>query len=171
MKKAANLIKRATSLNSTSGDLKESNIIFKGKARPSSLNIRAKQKIEKQKVQKIKDEETQHAKPEWEPKNWRPLWDAIQTVRDTIKAPVDELGCEELSRNYDRFPEKEKVYHNLVGLMLSSQTKDEVTHATLRYLVDVKSLTMDVIMNTKESDLNSWIAKVGFHNKKAVYIK
>ena len=79
-----------------------------------------KQKIEKQKVQKIKDEETQHAKPEWEPKNWRPLWDAIQTVRDTIKAPVDEPGCEELSRNYDRFPEKEKVYHNLVGLMLSS---------------------------------------------------
>ena len=26
-------------------------------------------------------------------------------------------------------------------------------------------------MNTKESDLNEWIAKVGFHNKKAVYIK
>lgn len=26
-------------------------------------------------------------------------------------------------------------------------------------------------MKTKEQDLNSWISKVGFHNKKAKYIK
>lgn len=55
--------------------------------------------------------------------------------------------------------------------MLSAQTKDEVTHTTLRYLVDEKKLTIDVILNTKEQDLNSWISKVGFHNKKAKYIK
>ena len=30
---------------------------------------------------------------------------------------------------------------------------------------------MKTIMNTKEKDLNEWISKVGFHNKKAVYIK
>ena len=55
--------------------------------------------------------------------------------------------------------------------MLSSQTKDEVTHSTLRYLVEEKKLSIDSIFKTKEADLNSWISKVGFHNKKAEYIK
>ena len=55
--------------------------------------------------------------------------------------------------------------------MLSAQTKDEVTHATTRYLIEQKDLSIETILKTSESDLNQWISKVGFHNKKAVYIK
>lgn len=62
-------------------------------------------------------------------------------------------------------------YHTLVSLMLSAQTKDEVTHATTQYLVREKNLSVATIVNTDTADLNLWIAKVGFHNKKAVYIK
>jgi len=51
--------------------------------------------------------------------------------------------------------------------MLSSQTKDEVTHSTLRHLVVDKNLSISTILKTEEKDLNEWIAKVGFHNKKA----
>ena len=64
-----------------------------------------------------------------------------------------------------------RAYHSLVGLMLSAQTKDEVTHATTRFLIEEKNLSIPTILKTKESDLNEWIAKVGFHNKKAAYIK
>ena len=55
--------------------------------------------------------------------------------------------------------------------MLSSQTKDEITSATINFLIFEKNLSVDTIMNTSEEELNQWIAKVGFHNKKAVYIK
>ena len=55
--------------------------------------------------------------------------------------------------------------------MLSAQTKDEVTHSTLRFLVESKNLSIDTIINTKEEELNEWISAVGFHNKKAIYIK
>ena len=55
--------------------------------------------------------------------------------------------------------------------MLSAQTKDEVTHATTRFLIQEKNLSIETILETKEEDLNEWISKVGFHNKKAKYIK
>ena len=32
-------------------------------------------------------------------------------------------------------------------------------------------MTIETIMNTEEVKLNGWISKVGFHNKKAKYIK
>jgi len=41
--------------------------------------------------------------------------------------------------------------------MLSSQTKDEITHSTLRYLVESKNLSIELIMKTEEEDLNDWI--------------
>lgn len=38
-------------------------------------------------------------------------------------------------------------------------------------LVHEKGLSLDMIMKTSEKDLNEMIAVVGFHNKKAKYIK
>lgn len=115
---------------------------------------------------------TKKTKPsQYIPKNWEGIWEGIAKVRKEIIAPVDALGCEELVRDYDKNSANEKAYHQLVGLMLSAQTKDEVTHSTLRFLVEHKDLSIETILKTKESDLNSWISKVGFHNKKAVYIK
>ena len=99
------------------------------------------------------------------------MWDGIAKVRKSIVAPVDELGCEEISKTYDEAGKNLQAYHALVGLMLSAQTKDEVTFATSRYLIEEKGLSIENILKTKESDLNEWISKVGFHNKKAAYIK
>ena len=54
---------------------------------------------------------------------------------------------------------------------MSSQTKDEITHSTLKYLVTEQNLSVEVIKNTPEETLNLWIKNVGFHNMKAKYIK
>jgi len=100
------------------------------------------------------------------------MWSGIEEMRKNTKytAAVDTMGCAvEIAPK--KFTKAEKAYHCLVGLMMSSQTKDEVTHATLRYLVEERNLSIPTILETKESDLNEWIKKVGFHNKKAVYIK
>lgn len=99
------------------------------------------------------------------------MWDKIQVHRDKVVAPVDELGASSLVKDYDPSDINTKAYHTLIGLMLSSQTKDEVTHSTLRSLVDDHSLSIQTILKTEEKDLNSWISKVGFHNRKAEYIK
>ena len=97
------------------------------------------------------------------------MWDGIQVMRKENLAAVDNMGCDQV---HDKKANKEDMkYHTLVSLMLSAQTKDEVTHATTQYLVREKNLSVATIVQTETEDLNQWIAKVGFHNKKAVYIK
>jgi endonuclease-3 len=41
----------------------------------------------------------------------------------------------------------------------------------MNYLVKEKGLSIQMIMKTSEKDLNEYISAVGFHNKKAKYIK
>lgn len=104
-----------------------------------------------------------------EPKNWQKMWTGIQKMRKENLAAVDTMGCDQV---HEKTASKEdRAYHTLVSLMLSAQTKDEVTHATTDYLVREKNLSVKTIVATNTDDLNTWIAKVGFHNKKAVYIK
>ncbi len=43
---------------------------------------------------------------------------------------------------------EDKAYHTLIGLMLSAQTKDEVTHATTQYMVKEKNLSVKTILKT-----------------------
>jgi endonuclease-3 len=49
--------------------------------------------------------------------------------------------------------------------MLSSQTKDEVTAAAVKQLCE-KGLTVNGILALSDSEVDSCIAKVGFHNRK-----
>ena len=51
-------------------------------------------------------------------------------------------------------PVDQKNYHILISLMLSAQTKDPVTHATVKYMVDEHDLSVDVISKTPEKTLN-----------------
>ena len=85
-------------------------------------------------------------------------------------AAVDTMGCEVQKKN-DGYSKDDKAYHVLISLMLSAQTKDEVTHATTQYMVDNHNLSVKTILKTPEKTLNQWIAKVGFHNRKAMFIK
>ena len=65
-----------------------------------------------------------------------------------------------------------KRFHVLVGLMLSSQTKDPVTAqgiANLKKTFD--GLTVDAICRvTNMERINACINKVGFHNRKTQYL-
>ncbi len=93
----------------------------------------------------------------------------IKEMRAENPAAVDTMGAHCLRDT--KATENEQAFQTLVGLMLSSQTKDEVTSATMNYLIKEKGLSIDMIMKTSEKDLNEYISAVGFHNKKAKYIK
>lgn len=61
-------------------------------------------------------------------------------------------------------------YQTLVALMLSSQTKDQVTHAAMQRLKE-HGLTIDNILDTSDEDLGKLIYPVGFWKSKVKYIK
>lgn len=97
------------------------------------------------------------------------MWEGIHKMRQASLAPVDTMGCGvELKKGA---AVNDKRYHTLISLMLSAQTKDEVTHATTKSLVVDHNLSVDTILKTPEATLNIWIGKVGFHNTKAKHIK
>ena len=79
-----------------------------------------------------------------EPKNWRAIWDGIEKMRKLHLAAVDTMGCDQVHE--EKASKEEKAYHTLVSLMLSSQTKDEVTFATTQYLVKEKKLSVETIV-------------------------
>lgn len=54
--------------------------------------------------------------------------------------------------------------------MLSSQTKDQITSDAMKNLREY-GLTIDNVLKTDETILDKLICKVGFHKKKAKYIK
>ena len=73
------------------------------------------------------------------PKRWKEQLEALQRQRRRIVAPVDEMGCEENGTDAHRADAwrvedteskaRRERFTCLVSLMLSSQTKDEVTAA------------------------------------------
>jgi endonuclease-3 len=54
-------------------------------------------------------------------------------MRRENPAAVDTMGAHTVSDK--KATANEQAFHTLVGLMLSSQTKDEVTSATMKHLV------------------------------------
>lgn len=52
-------------------------------------------------------------------------------------------------------------YHSLISLMLSSQTKDETTHAAMQRL-QKHGLTVENILNTDDDTLGKLIIPVSF---------
>ena len=118
------------------------------------------------------------------PANWLELYTIIKDMRDrNPTAPVDTMGCEDLF--WRSAPPKEKRYHTLTALMLSSQTKDTVTAAAMQRLhtelvpqktnktgqYQSSALTTQNILDCDPVHLDSLISKVGFHNNKTRFIK
>ncbi|KAI9032906.1 DNA glycosylase [Phycomyces nitens] len=105
------------------------------------------------------------------PANWRIVFDRIKAYRKVTEAPVDTMGCERLGD-----PTADPAtyrFQTLVALMLSAQTKDTVTSVAVRNLQkDLPGgLTLESILNVDEQELDDRIRAVGFHTKKAAYIK
>lgn len=111
-----------------------------------------------------------------EPENWRQLYEHVRKMRARIPAPVDTMGCERLPEGVSsKITPQVSRFQLLIALMLSAQTKDEVNAvamATLRRELTPKGgLTVQAVRDTDEKDIDKMICKVGFHNRKARYIK
>ncbi|CAL6297989.1 unnamed protein product [Bathycoccus prasinos] len=103
------------------------------------------------------------------PKNWEECLAKIKKMRKNGPlAPVDTMGCEKIAETDD---EKQKRYRTLISAMLSSQTKDQINHATMNKLIALNKDTAEGILNTTENDLDEIIHQVGFHRNKAKYLR
>ncbi|XP_068824743.1 endonuclease III-like protein 1 isoform X1 [Capricornis sumatraensis] len=106
--------------------------------------------------------------PSWQPQDWRRQLDNIRTMRSGKDAPVDQLGAEHC---FDPSASpKVQRYQVLLSLMLSSQTKDQVTAGAMQRL-RARGLTVDSILQTDDSTLGALIYPVGFWRSKVKYIK
>ncbi|NXL18171.1 NTH protein, partial [Setophaga kirtlandii] len=104
----------------------------------------------------------------WEPPRWREQLQRIRQMRSGRDAPVDEMG---VHRCYDTSAPPEVMrYQVLLALMLSSQTKDQVTSAAMLRLRR-RGLTVDSVLQMDEESLGHIIYPVGFWRNKVKYIK
>ncbi|KAH3666526.1 hypothetical protein OGAPHI_003523 [Ogataea philodendri] len=113
------------------------------------------------------------------PPHFWPMYNEIKIMRAKIKAPVDSMGCSNIASTISGLTEG-KVYRFqcLISLMLSSQTKDEINCLVMdglhQYFLSKgykDGLSLEAILDVDESVLDELIYKVGFHRKKATYIK
>lgn len=106
--------------------------------------------------------------PVWEPQNWQQQLANIRIMRSKKDAPVDQLGAEQC---YDiTAPPKVRRYQVLLSLMLSSQTKDQVTAGAMQRL-RARGLTVESILQTDDDLLGRLIYPVGFWRSKVKFIK
>ncbi|VDK54919.1 unnamed protein product [Anisakis simplex] len=119
--------------------------------------------------------------------NEKPLWqqhlENLEKIRETKDAPVDTVGCDMLGDVLSS-PQTYR-FQILVSLMLSSQTKDEVTAAAMQRL-KARGCTVENILGMDEEELRNLLIPVGFYKvsswlycyheeidvqKKAIYLK
>ncbi|KAH7890083.1 DNA glycosylase [Phlebopus sp. FC_14] len=105
------------------------------------------------------------------PMRWKEAYDAIKEMRSRIVAPVDTMGCEQAQ--YKEQDPKNQRFATLISLMLSSQTKDEVTDAAVAKLRSALggSISVDALIAADETAISEAIAKVGFWRRKTQYIR
>ncbi|XP_054850635.1 endonuclease III-like protein 1 [Eublepharis macularius] len=108
------------------------------------------------------------AAPRWEPEGWRRQLAHIRAMRAARDAPVDRMGAAACVDG--AAPPEVRRYQVLLALMLSSQTRDQVTWAAVRRLRE-DGLTVDRILQAEEGALGRLIYPVGFWKNKARYIK
>ncbi|XP_053132091.1 endonuclease III-like protein 1 isoform X2 [Hemicordylus capensis] len=112
---------------------------------------------------------TTEAKEErWEPRNWEQQLANIREMRKERDAPVDHMGG---AKCFDHEAPPEVIrFQILLSLMLSSQTKDQVTSAAMTRLRE-HGLTVDNVLQTDDATLGRLIYPVGFWKNKVKYIK
>lgn len=111
-----------------------------------------------------------------EPKGWKEMLEIIEKAREGMIAPVDEVGADSLGDwnevKNGTLEAKHARFRTLLALMLSSQTKDAVTAAAMTNLKKrFFPLTVQSMLDATEEEIDACINKVGFHNRKATYIK
>lgn len=96
------------------------------------------------------------------------LYFKIKEQRKTIQAPVDSMGCCEVGKEHEGDVRRFQI---LVALLLSSQTRDEVTYSAVKSLNSFLGvLTPERVLRSAEDSLHKCIEKVGYHNKKVKFL-
>ena len=117
---------------------------------------------------KIRKEKQNPSQTHWMPDNWKLHLDNIYKMRIKRDAAVDTMGCDRIS---DRREEPQVYrYQVLLSLMLSSQTRDEITSAAM-FKLRAHGCTIESILKTSDQKLCEMIYPVGFYKRKVEYIK
>ncbi|XP_024115249.1 endonuclease III-like protein 1 [Oryzias melastigma] len=104
----------------------------------------------------------------WEPPHWKDQLACIREMRSRRDAPVDQMGAEKC---FDTdAPAHVRRFQVLVSLMLSSQTRDQVTAAAMQKL-RAHGCTAGNILATDDHTLGTLIYPVGFWRNKVKYLK
>lgn len=131
-------------------------------------------------ARKVKNEETGEVEVR-PPNDWEEVYAVVKTMRTTgnaQNAAVDTMGCERVGQNAPN--PRDKRYHTLTSLMLSSQTKDTTNALAMSRLINElpphmegapPGLNLENIHAVDPKLLNELIWAVGFHNNKTKYIK
>lgn len=104
-----------------------------------------------------------------QPPNFELVWDGIVKMRQAKVAPVDTMGCHKLAKGHTP---KAHRFQVLVSLLLSSQTRDEITAGAIHRLQDHLSDKFDCkgVLSMDKDMLQSLIYPVGFYKRKAEYL-
>ncbi|XP_060905933.1 endonuclease III-like protein 1 isoform X1 [Labrus mixtus] len=131
----------------------------------SSHSRRRRQlKVEYDKDGGVTPMKTEH----WEPPDWKKQLGHIREMRSGRDAPVDNMGAEKC---YDtEAPASVRRFQVLVSLMLSSQTRDQVTAAAMQKL-RAHGCSVENLLATDDETLGKLIYPVGFWRTKVKYLK
>ncbi|GAB2263956.1 hypothetical protein Droror1_Dr00026090 [Drosera rotundifolia] len=102
------------------------------------------------------------------PANWEKVLEGIRKMRSSEDAPVDSMGCEKAGCS---LPSKERRFAVLTSSLLSSQTKDHVTHGAVERLSQNGLLTPNSVDSADEETIKGLIYPVGFYTRKASNLK
>lgn len=118
---------------------------------------------------------------EGQPANWIEIYNEIVRMRALITTPVDNMGCgrmpTSLMNNSAVLDRRTFRFQLLIALMLSSQTRDETNFAAMTTLHEhyrakgYPGLCLDAVLALTEEEIDKCISKVGFHTRKAMYIR
>ncbi|KAG9120513.1 DNA N-glycosylase and apurinic/apyrimidinic (AP) lyase [Ceratobasidium sp. 392] len=110
-------------------------------------------------------------KPHPAPPNWERQYKLIEEMRANVQAPVDTMGCCKAMTGQGEL--KDQRFGVVVSLMLSSQTRDEMTAAAVTNLRNTLpgGLTIASVIQADPSIILEAIKKVGFWKRKAEYIQ
>ncbi|MBN3286497.1 NTH protein, partial [Polyodon spathula] len=131
-------------------------------------NIQVKTRRKSIKVEYDSTAGTDPKKILWEPQDWIKQLNNIREMRKNKDAPVDLMGA---GKCFDPRAAPPVIrYQVLISLLLSSQTKDEVTAAAMTKL-QAHGLSVENIVQTDDKTLGELIYPVGFWKSKVKYMK
>jgi endonuclease-3 len=131
---------------------------------PPALVVKKKSSPQRNKAKNKKPPQQRSA-----PLDWEATFELVHELRADRTAPVDSDGAEQLGQ--EELGPKVWRFQVLVGLLLSSQTKDAVVGDAMRALQQHGLTVEHIHHDTSHEQLNALIGKVGFHNNKTKYLK